>query len=138
MRLGYGIGAKETIAALSAQSLDDNENAAVIPSALLALADTGYVATCRDRLNSSRQWLTGQLTKGGWRFISSETNFLMIDVGRDVKPLIAKFGDRNIIVGRRFASLSNFLRVTIGTQDETESFFAVFKEVVPPQASKAP
>jgi histidinol-phosphate aminotransferase len=137
MRLGYGIGAKETIAALSAESLDDNVNAAVIPSALVALADTDYVASCRDRLNSSRRWLTGQLAKGGWRFIPSEANFLMIDAGTDVKPLIAKLADSNIIVGRRFASLNNFLRVTIGTQDETESFFAVFKEVVPPQSSKA-
>lgn len=61
----------------------------------------------------------------------------MIDAGTDVTPLLAQFEARGIIVGRRFASLSNFLRVTIGTQEETESFFAVFKEVVRPQATKA-
>jgi len=137
MRLGYGIGAKETIAALSTQSLDDNVNAAVIPSALVALADTAYAVSCRDRLNSSRRWLADQLTKGGWRFIPSQANFLMIDAGTDVKPLLAQLEARGIIVGRRFASLNNFLRVTIGTQDETEAFFAVFKEVVPRPASKA-
>lgn len=137
MRLGYAIGAKETIDVLGKQILDDSVNAAVIPAAFAALADTGYANSCRDRLISSRRWLTDQLTEGGWRFIPSEANFLMIDAGTDVTPLLAQFEARGIIVGRRFASLSNFLRVTIGTQEETESFFAVFKEVVRPQATKA-
>jgi histidinol-phosphate aminotransferase len=137
MRLGYAIGAKEIIDAMGKQILDDNLNAAVIPAALAGLADTAYAVSCRDRLNSSRRWLADQLTKGGWRFIPSEANFLMIDAGPDVKPLLAQFEARGIIVGRRFASLNRFLRVTIGTQNETEAFFAVFKELVPRQASKA-
>jgi histidinol-phosphate aminotransferase len=137
MRLGYAVGAAEIIEMMRKQILDDNVNAAVIPAALTALVDTGYVASCRDRLNSSRRWLADQLTEGGWRFIPSQANLLMIDAGMDVKPLLAQFEARDILVGRRFASLSNFLRVTIGTQEETEAFFAVFKELVPPKASKA-
>jgi histidinol-phosphate aminotransferase len=137
MRLGYAVGAKEAIDAMGKQILNDNLNAAVIPAALAALADTAYAASCRDRLNTSRRWLADQLTKGGWRFIPSDANFLMIDAGTDVEPLLAQFEARGIIVGRRFASLNCFLRVTIGTQDEMESFFAVFKEVLPHQASKA-
>jgi histidinol-phosphate aminotransferase len=137
MRLGYALGTSEAIAVMRKQILDDNVNAAVIPAALAGLADTGYVACCRDRLNSSRRWLADQLTKGGWQFVPSEANFLMIDTGADVKPLLTQLEARGIVVGRRFPSLRNFLRVSIGTLQEMESFFAAFREVVTPRSSKA-
>jgi len=34
--------------------------------------------------------------------------------GTDVKPVIAAFRERNILVGQRFLSLENWLRVSIG------------------------
>jgi histidinol-phosphate/aromatic aminotransferase/cobyric acid decarboxylase-like protein len=54
-----------------------------------------------------------------------------------VRPIIASFRDRNIEVGRRFPSMSNFLRVTIGTRPEMESFLAAFREIAVSAPSKA-
>jgi histidinol-phosphate aminotransferase len=137
MRLGYAVGAKETIAALRTQLIEDNVNAAVIPAALTALGDSSYVTTCCDRLNSTRHWLAEQLARSGRSYIPSEANFLMIDVGKDVKSLIPQFAARGIMVGRRFATLNNFLRVSIGTQQEMGSFWTVFNEIAPPQTRGA-
>ncbi len=137
MRLGYAVGAKEPIARLAAQLLQDNGNAAVLQAALASLADDEHVATCRAQLNDTRQWLCAELTKDSRPFIPSQANFVMLDMGTDVKPIIEQFRARNILVGRRFAAMPNFLRVTIGTQPETESFVAALREIAPVRSARA-
>jgi histidinol-phosphate aminotransferase len=137
MRLGYAIGAKEPIARLREQLLQDNGNAAVLQAALASLADDDHVATCRAQLNATRQWLCAELTKDSRPFIPSQANFVMLDLDTEVKPIIEQFRARSIIVGRRFASMPNFLRVTIGTQPETEAFLAALREIAPANATRA-
>jgi histidinol-phosphate aminotransferase len=137
MRLGYAIGAKEPIAQVSNQLTQDNGNAAVLAAALASLADTDHVASCRARLNDTRHWLCAELAKDSRAFIPSQANFLMIDVGADTQPFIDQFRARNIIVGRRFASMPNFLRVSVGTQPEMETLVAALREIAPVHSSKA-
>jgi histidinol-phosphate aminotransferase len=137
MRLGYAIGAKESIARLAAQLLQDNGNAAILQAALASLADEEHVASCRAQLNATRQWLCAELSKDSRPFIPSQANFVMLDMGTDVNPIIEQFRARNTIVGRRFAAMPNFLRVTIGTQAETESFLAALREISPAKPARA-
>jgi histidinol-phosphate/aromatic aminotransferase/cobyric acid decarboxylase-like protein len=93
------------------------------------------VANERKRLNDTRRWLCAELDKDGRRYIPSETNFLMIHVGRDVAPLIGEFRDKKILVGRKFPSLGDWLRISIGTREETAAFLAALRQLVP--AAKA-
>jgi histidinol-phosphate aminotransferase len=137
MRLGYGIGAKQSISRLSQQLLQDNGNAAALQAALASLADQEHVATCRAQLNATRQWLCAELTKDSRPFIPSQTNFVMLDMGSDVKLIVEQFRARNVIVGRRFDAMPNFLRVTIGTQPETEAFLAALREIAPTKPARA-
>jgi histidinol-phosphate aminotransferase len=137
MRLGYAIGAKEPIAQISHQLTQDNGNAAVLAAALVSLADSDHVTSCRTRINDTRRWLCTELAKDSRTFIPSQANFVMIDMGSDTQPFIDQFRTRNIMVGRRFASMPNFLRVTIGTQQEIESYVAALGEIAPVHSSKA-
>ncbi len=137
MRLGYAVGAKETIAQISEQALQDNGNAAVLAAGLASLGDTDHVLACRDKINGTRRWLCGELAKDGRSYIPSQTNFVMIDMHTDVRPIIDQFAARNILVGRRFPSMNNFLRITIGTQQETETFVTALREIAPVRDSKA-
>jgi histidinol-phosphate aminotransferase len=137
MRLGYAVGAKEPIALISNQLTQDNGNAAVLAAALASLADDDYVATCRARLSDTRRWLCAELAKDSRPFIPSHGNFVMIDVGSDTQPFIQQLRARHIVVGRRFASMPNFLRVTIGTQAETEAFIAALREISPSASARA-
>lgn len=137
MRLGYGVGAKEAVARLRPYNLQPfNGNAAVLAAARASLADGRHIAECGKKLNATRAWLSEQLTKEGRKFIPSQGNFVMIDVDRDVKPVVEAFRERKILVGRRFAGMPNFLRVSIGTQREMEQFLSALDEIVPPAASK--
>jgi histidinol-phosphate aminotransferase len=135
MRLGYAVASKANADALRAHTIWSNANAAVLEAALVSLADEDLVARQRGLLNGTRRWLCARLQEEKRRFIPSEANFLMIDVGGDVKPVIEAFEKRGIRVGRKFPSLGTWLRVSIGTQAEIEAFLAALRDIVP--ASRA-
>ncbi|MGH9746965.1 MAG: histidinol-phosphate transaminase [Candidatus Acidiferrales bacterium] len=137
MRLGYAVGAKETIAAMDEYRNQDNGNSAVLAAVLASLADQAHITETQNKLIAARQWINAQLANEGRRFIPSQGNFLMIDMGGDVKPFIEAFKARDILVGRRFASMPNFMRVTIGTQPEMEAFMAALREIAPAGTAKA-
>jgi histidinol-phosphate aminotransferase len=137
MRLGYAVGAKQTIAAMGEHLLIDNGNSAVLAAVLASLSDQQHVLESQTKLIQTRNWTNAELAKDKRRFIISQGNFLMLDMGTDVKPIIEQFKAQNILVGRRFASLPNHLRVTIGTQREMETFMAALREIAPASAAKA-
>jgi histidinol-phosphate aminotransferase len=137
MRLGYAVGTKETIAAMGEYSNQDNGNSAVLAAVLASLADQAHISETQNKLIATRKWVNAELAKEGRRFIASQGNFLMIDMGADVKPFIERFKERDILVGRRFASMPNFMRVTIGTQAEMETFVAALREIAPGGAARA-
>ncbi len=135
LRLGYAVGSKERIDEMAKYATFSNANAAVLAAALASLNDPDLVPRQRTLLNDSRRWLVAEMTRQGRKTIPSHTNFVMIDVGGDVKPVIQAFRDRNILVGRKFPSLSTWLRVTIGKPDEVKSFAAALQEIVPAKAA---
>ncbi len=107
----------------------------MLAAALASLAEPDLVPRMKRRLNDTRKWLTGQLTADGRRFIPSDANFVMIDTGRDVAPLIASFAARKILVGRRFPSMPTWLRVSVGTPAEMATFVAALREILPARAA---
>src|SRR5262249_10178021 len=134
LRLGYAVGAPSTIAAMAKYATFSNANAAVLSAALASLADPDVVPRNRKALNDTRRWLVAEMAKQGRRTIPSETNFVMIEVGRDGTPLIAAFRGKKSLVGRPFPSLSNWLRVSIGKPEEVQAFAAALKEIAPAKA----
>ncbi|MFZ5785022.1 MAG: pyridoxal phosphate-dependent aminotransferase, partial [Acidobacteriota bacterium] len=122
MRLGYAIASPENVDAMRAHAAANRANAAVLAAALASLRDAGLVPAVRTRLNETRAFLCGELARDGRRFIPSEANFVMVELGTDVEPVIAAFKERKILVGRKFPSMPTWLRVSIGTPAETAAF----------------
>jgi histidinol-phosphate aminotransferase len=137
MRLGYGIGSKSRIAAMARHKCWSNTNTAVLEAALAVLKEPGLVTEQRRMINDTRRWLCDELAKDGRIYIPSQTNFVMIRVGGDVKPIIAAFRDRDIWTGRRFASMPDWLRITIGTKQETAAFLKALRTIVPTEGTAA-
>jgi histidinol-phosphate aminotransferase len=135
LRLGYAVGSKERIAAMSDFASFSNANAGVLAGALASLDDPDLVPKQRKLMNDTRRRLVAEMTRQGRRTIPSETNFVMIDVGGDVAPVIAAFRKRNILVGRKFPTLPNWLRITIGKPDEMRAFTTALDEIVPARAA---
>jgi histidinol-phosphate aminotransferase len=138
MRLGYGVGTKEAIQRLQPYNLTPfNGNAAVLAAAQASLSDQEHIVECGKKINDTRAWLCERLAKDGRKFIPSQANFVMIDLRTDVQPVVDKFYDGKILVGRRFAAMPNFLRVSIGTRPEMERFVAALAAIVPARTSNA-
>ncbi len=137
MRLGYAISTKENIRAMSSSKLWSSTNAAVMAAAITSLGDPDHVTDQRQKINGTKKWVCAELEKDGRRYIPSQANFIMIDVGGDVTPLIHAFAERKILVGRKFPSMGNWMRVSMGTPEEMQKFMAAFREIVPKSASKA-
>jgi histidinol-phosphate/aromatic aminotransferase/cobyric acid decarboxylase-like protein len=57
--------------------------------------------------------------------------------GRNATPVIEAFKSRGILVGRKFPSMEQWLRVTIGTREETVAFLAALREIVPARTAAA-
>ena len=135
MRLGYAVASKENAEALRAHAAWSNANAAVLAAALASLAESDHVPRQRSINREVRDWLCRELDRDRRRYIPSHANFLMIDVGGDVKPFIDSFRDRHILVGRRFASLPNWLRVSMGTKPEMQAFVDALRVIAPARAA---
>jgi histidinol-phosphate aminotransferase len=135
MRLGYALASEANAKALRARASFSIANAAVLAAALASLEDPALVGRQKERLNGTRRRLCDALAKDGRRFIPSQANFVMIDVGTDVEPLIKAFRARNVAVGRKFPAMPQWLRITIGTPEETDAFLAALRAIVPARAA---
>jgi histidinol-phosphate aminotransferase len=137
MRLGYAVASAERAKALRAHASWSNANAAVLAAARVSLGDEAHVSRQRALLNGTRRRLVAALEADGRRTIPSHANFVMIDAGGDVQPLVDAFAKRRILVGRRFAAMPTWLRVTVGTDAETTAFLEALREILPARPAAA-
>ena len=130
MRLGYAIASKEMIAKMRPYSMG-SINALVKHGGVAALKDTASQASIRKMVVDSRKKTTAELNAYGYETIPSETNFFMVNIGREIQPVIAEFLAKKVQVGRPFPPMTTHMRVSIGTDDEMARFMTAFKEIFP-------
>src|ERR1051325_2068820 len=122
LRCGYAVAQKPVIDSLFANMHWDSLNIVVLHAARAALADTRHVAEAKKRNAAAKAWLVRELESLGHHVLPSEANFIMVDTGRDVRPLIASMRERGVQVGRLFPALPQFMRVTVGRPEGLARF----------------
>jgi len=130
MRLGYAIASTETIQKMRPYSMG-SINALVKWGGVTALKDTAAQADVKKKTLDLRKKTTGELQAYGYESIPSETNFFMVEIGRDIQPVIQEFAQKKIAVGRPFPPMTKHMRVSVGTADEMDRFMRAFKEIFP-------
>jgi histidinol-phosphate aminotransferase len=130
LRCGYCITQRANIARLRTHQIFDSVNIMALVAALASVKDAEQVTRGR-RLNSEvKKSVYAELDTHGYRYIPSQANFMMIDLRREVRPIISALRTRGVEVGRLFPALPNFMRVTIGTAPEMKTFLGAFREVM--------
>ena len=129
LRCGYCVAQPDKIELMRAEQSWDSVSIMAIVAALASLGDNAQVENGRKNNSDVRKFVCGELDRLKFTYIPSHANFMMIDMRREVKPIIAAFKDKKVQVGRLFPPLPNFMRVTIGTKPQMERFLAVFKEL---------
>jgi histidinol-phosphate/aromatic aminotransferase/cobyric acid decarboxylase-like protein len=74
---------------------------------------------------------------GGSGGQDNTVSFLSWDNAATMKPVIAEFEKRGVLVGRPFPPMEEHLRVSVGTPDEMKRFAAAFREIMLPGAKAA-
>ncbi|MGH9932491.1 MAG: histidinol-phosphate transaminase [Pyrinomonadaceae bacterium] len=130
LRCGYCVARPELIQRMREQQTWDSVNIMALVAASASLRDAAQVEQGRRRNGEVKKFVCAELDKLGFKFIPSQANFLMINLRREVKPVIAAMGERNVQVGRVFPALPNFMRITIGTRPQMDAFVSAFREVM--------
>ncbi len=129
LRAGFACASPELIGQM-APFRNNVISAVTVQAVKAALANAATVLPDRrKRLMETRRELCGWLKDRGLKYLPSQANFLMIDVGRDARELIYAMPRRGVAVGRPFSPLDNMLRVSIGTPKDMERFREVFWQV---------
>ncbi|MGH9415121.1 MAG: pyridoxal phosphate-dependent aminotransferase [Terriglobales bacterium] len=131
LRLGYALGSRQIIARLRAHKLPINANAAALAAALASFGDAAHVADQRRKMIVTRDWLVGELKHDHRAYVPSHANFMMVQMGTDVAPIIRAFRERGILVGRKFPSLPTWMRITIGKPQEMQAYMTALRAIVP-------
>lgn len=136
MRLGYAV-ATPAILARMGPYVTGTINALVKWGGVAALADTEGRDRVRRTTLELRKRTTGELEELGYAVIPSETNFFMVRTDRPHQELRNAFRERGIAVGRPFPPMTDWLRVSVGTEEEMGRFMAAFKAILPARARAA-
>ncbi len=119
-RVGYFVGHKELIAALDKIRDSYNVNGLGQMAAEATLDDLKYYRANFKKIIETRDWLSRELTKLGFRVLPSQTNFILVRPPvYPAKDWLQKLRDQKILV-RWFSApgISDYLRITIGTAAE--------------------
>lgn len=130
IRCGYGIAQRGLIQRMDQQKAWDSMNVVALAGANASLTDVQHVIEGRKRNSDTRQHVVNTLTSLGYPVVPSQANFFMVDLRRNVKPVIAALRDHGVHVGRLFPAMPQHLRVTIGTPSEMEAFLGAFRAVM--------
>lgn len=135
MRIGFGIGSKKLIEAMN--RIKDSFNSYPIDSlaqvaAKAAIEDKIYFNETINKIINTRSRVIEQLEELGFEVLESKTNFLFIsNPKKSAEELFQSLKENKILV-RYFKKprLDNFLRITIGTDEQMDELIKVIKEEV--------
>jgi histidinol-phosphate aminotransferase len=130
LRLGYGIGHPELIAAMEKVRQPFNINSLIQAGALAALDDEDHLQRTRANNAAGLRRFEEVLRELKLPFVSSAANFILIKVGNGQK-LSADLQKRGVIT-RPMAGykLPEWIRITIGTPEENERCLNALRELV--------
>jgi len=130
LRCGYCITQTGNISRMRTHQIFDSVNIMALVAALASLKDPDQVPRGRKLNSEVKKNVCAELDTLGFSYIPSHANFMMIDLRREVRPVIDGMRNRGVEVGRLFPALPTFMRVTIGTGLEMKQFLNAFKEVM--------
>ena len=130
MRIGYGLAHSGLVRCLNQVRSPFNTSSVAQVAAQAALDDYPHVRRSIESNCSGYEFLTGQLTSLGIKFIPSVANFILVDTGRDCMTDFQSLMQKGVIVrpmkGNGFPTA---FRLTISTHQENERFIKVLKEI---------
>ncbi len=135
MRIGYCFGNEELIKYLNDVKYSFNSytmDQLTLVTGVEAIRDAAYFKETTDKIIETREWAKKEFLRLGFRFADSKANFVFVShKTKAAKEIFQALRERQIYV-RYFNKerIDNYLRITIGTQEEMESLFKALEEIL--------
>src|ERR1035437_464183 len=131
-RVGYFVGHRDLIAALHKIRDSYNVNGLGQIAAEATLDDLPYYRANFKKIIATREWLSRELTKLGFRVLPSRTNCILIRPPRFSPPAWRQSLRVQKILVRWFdrPEVKDYLRITIGTAAEAEAFANAVRKIL--------
>ncbi len=131
LRVGYGVGHPELVDLLNRVREPFNINSVAQAAAIGCLNDKVYYKRLAGIFVKERNKLYRELDGLGVRYEPSCTNFVQIDVGPNAKAVAYELLKLGVIIRDMTVwGLQNYIRVTIGTEEENQIFIKALKKVL--------
>src|SRR5271170_3704438 len=129
LRVGYGIGNPDLIAALEKTRQPFNINSLAQAAALAALDDDEHVRKTRQNNFGGLQFFEKAFRDLKLEFVSSSANFILIRVGEGQKVFDAMQRQGVIVRPMGGYQLPEWIRISVGTPKENERSLNVLKKI---------
>lgn len=131
LRLGYALARPEILAPLFTVRDPFSVNIPAQAAGVAALGDNDFVAHSRTVNAEGKAYLYAALRELGLRYLPTEANFILIDLGRPAAPVHQALLRKGIII-RPCASfgLPEHIRVTIGLPEQNQRFIGALADVL--------
>jgi histidinol-phosphate aminotransferase len=131
-RVGYFVGHQDLIAALHKIRDSYNVNGLGQIAAGATLDDLRYYLANFKKITTTREWLSRELTKLGFRVFPSRTNFILAQPPRfAAHEWQRQLRERKVLVRWfNFPEVKNYLRITIGTPAEVEALAKAARRIL--------
>jgi histidinol-phosphate aminotransferase len=135
LRVGYGIGSPKLISVINAVKNSYNPYSVDLIAEALATAavvDSAYYAQVNAEISVTRDWFSAELRALGFEVLPSKTNFVLTKPASISAREVFEFLQAKKIYVRYFgdkARLSDYLRISIGTQDEMSKVIQVIGDL---------
>lgn len=139
MRIGYALGNEKLIAAMKSVKFSYNSytmNMTSVDAGVAAIKDDAYFKKIVSQIIGTREEAKKRLSELGFTFTDSKTNFLFAKHNTiRAEFIFEELRKKNIFV-RYFNKprIDNYLRITIGTDQEMEQLYDALKEIVGTEA----
>ncbi len=133
MRIGTGVAQPQIIDEFLKVKDSYNLNAFSQAAGLAAMQDYGHMLANVAKIRATRDRLTTALRGLGFRVPASQSNFVLAQWnGRPAADEIFKALRARAIIVRYFPArrLENALRITVGTDEETDALLAALREII--------
>ena len=134
MRIGYAFGSEKLIAYLNDVKYSFNSytmDQLTLAMGKASVEDREYFKQTTDKIIRTREWTKEELKKLGFLFEDSKSNFVFVTHPKvSAKQLFENLKKENVYV-RYFAKperISNYLRITIGTDKEMQKLISLLKK----------
>ena len=99
---------------------------------MATLGDLKYYRANFKKIIATREWLSRELTKLGFRVFPSQTNFILVQPLRFTAPeWLQRLRAQKILVRWfSFPEVKNYLRITIGTPAEAKTLVRAARKIL--------